>query len=136
MSVQNLFFCQAVFQKAIVASIFNNWLWKRHQYVLPAPLFAIFHTSSLLSLPASEIRAGKLLVDPGHLQEEIVGGRPHNRYRRACRRRPGVDRMLLKTHILLMTVPKNYLKQVSLSNLPFLSYVALCICFLTHLINE
>jgi hypothetical protein len=53
-----------------------------------------------LSLPESEIRAGKLLVDPGHLQEEIVGGHPHHRYRRARRRRPGVERALQKiTHI-------------------------------------
>jgi hypothetical protein len=26
--------------------------------------------------PESEIRAGKLLVDPDHLQEELVRGRP------------------------------------------------------------
>jgi hypothetical protein len=70
---------------------------KRWQDVLPAPLFAIFHTSGLLSLHESEIRAGKLLVDPGHLQEELVGGRrPHHRYRKACRRRPVVDRALQK----------------------------------------
>jgi hypothetical protein len=37
---------------------------------------AIFYTSGLLSLPESEIRAGKLFVDPGHLQEELVGGSP------------------------------------------------------------
>ncbi len=54
------------------------------------PLFAIFRTSGLLSLHESEIQAGKLLVDPGHLQEELVGGRPHHCYRKACR--PGVDR--------------------------------------------
>jgi hypothetical protein len=70
------------------------------QYVLPAPLFAIFRTSGLLSLSESKIRAGKLLVDPGHLPEELVGGRPHNHYRRACRRRHGLDRALQKnTHI-------------------------------------
>ncbi len=84
-----LVFCQAVAWQ-------NHW----RQYVLPAPLFAIFRTGSLLSLPESEIRAGKLLVDPWHLQEDLVGGRPHHRYRRACRRRPGVDRVLQKnTHI-------------------------------------
>jgi hypothetical protein len=69
---------------------------KRRQDVLPAPLFAIFCTSVLLSLPESEIRAGKLLVDPGHLQEEHLGGRPHHCYRRACHRFPGVDRALQK----------------------------------------
>ena len=64
--------------------------------VLPAPLFAIFRTSGLLSLHESEIRACKLLVDPGHLQEELVGGRPHHCYRKARRRHPGVDRALQK----------------------------------------
>ena len=34
-----------------------------------------------------------------------------------------------------MTMPKNYLKQVYLKNEPFLSYVALRICFLTHLVE-
>jgi hypothetical protein len=84
-----------------------------------------FCTSSLLSHSQREIRAGKLLVDPGHLQEELEGGRPHHRYRRARRRRPGVDRVLQKTHILLMTMQKNNVKQL---------YVALRICFLTHLV--
>jgi hypothetical protein len=71
-------------------------------------------TSGLLSLPQSEIRAGKLLFDPGHLQEGLVGGRPHDHYRRARRRCPVGDRALQKTHILLMTMPKNDLKQLSL----------------------
>jgi hypothetical protein len=54
----------------------------------------------LLSPPESEIRDGKLLVDPGHFQEELVGGRPHHRYIKACRRHPRVDRGLQKnTHI-------------------------------------
>jgi hypothetical protein len=43
-------FCQDVAQKAIAASIFNNWLWKRRQYVLPAPLFVIFRTAFYLFL--------------------------------------------------------------------------------------
>jgi hypothetical protein len=66
---------------------------KRHQDVLPAPLFAIFCTSGLLSLPESEIRAGKLLVDSEYLQEELV-----HCYRRARPRcsRPRVDRALQK----------------------------------------
>jgi hypothetical protein len=43
-------------------------------------IIAVFHTTGLLSLPQTEIRAGKLLVDPGH--------------------RPVVDRALQKnTHI-------------------------------------
>jgi hypothetical protein len=36
---------------------------------------AIFHTTGLLS-PQNKIRAGKLLNDQGHLQEERLGGPP------------------------------------------------------------
>ncbi len=73
---------------------------KRHQDILPAPLFAIFHTSGLLPLPESEIRAGKLLVDPGHLQEELLGVAPTIVTEKARRNLPGVDRALQKnTHI-------------------------------------
>ncbi len=54
--------------------MFNNWLWKRRQYVLPDPVFAIYDTSGLLCLPESEIRAGKLLGDPGHLQKRVCRG--------------------------------------------------------------
>jgi hypothetical protein len=50
----------------------------------------------LLSPPKSEIRAGKLLVDPGHLQEELVGGHPHHPDIKARRRHPSVDRGLQK----------------------------------------
>ncbi len=84
------------------------------QDVLPALFFAIFGTSDLLSLPESEIRAGKLPADPGHPQEELVGGRPHHCYIKGRCCRPRVDRVLQKTHNLLITMPKNYLKQVSL----------------------
>jgi hypothetical protein len=66
----------------------------------PSSIFRIFHTIGLLSPPESEIRAGKLLVDPGHLQEELVGGCPHHCYIKACHGRPRVDRGLQKnTHI-------------------------------------
>jgi hypothetical protein len=41
----------------------------------------------------------ELLVDPGHLQEELVGGCPHHRYIKARRCRPRVDKELRKnTH--------------------------------------
>jgi hypothetical protein len=80
MSVQNLFFARPAPQKAITASIFNNWLWKKVSKCSPSSIFRIFHTSGLLFPPESEIRAGKLLVDPEHLQEDLVGGRPHHRY--------------------------------------------------------
>ncbi len=63
----------------------------------PSSIFCIFHTSSLLTPPKKEIRAGKLLVDPGHLQEGLVGGHPHHRYIKACCRRPMVDRVLKKS---------------------------------------
>ena len=55
-----------------------------------------FTPATFFSLPESEIRAGKLLVDPGHLQEELVGGCRHHHYIKACRRRPKVDRALQK----------------------------------------
>ncbi len=66
----------------------------------PSAIIAVFHTSGLLFLPKSEIRAGKLLVGPGHLQEKHVGGHPHHRYIKAHCRRPVEDRTLQKsTHI-------------------------------------
>jgi hypothetical protein len=100
MSVQNLFFCQAISQAAIATAIFNNWQWKKASRCSPNSIIAVFHTSDLLFLPQSEIRAGKLLVGPGHLQEEGVGGRPHHRYRRACCHHPVADRLLPKnTHV-------------------------------------
>jgi hypothetical protein len=71
-------------------------------------IFAIFHTSNLLSLSESEIRAGKLLVDPGHPQEELVGGRRHHCYIKARHHPPRVDRELQKnTH-----TPDNYAKKL------------------------
>jgi hypothetical protein len=78
------------------ASIFNNWLWKKASRCSPSSIFCIFHTRGLLSSPESEIRAGKLLVDPGHLQEELVGGPPRNCYIKACHRCFRVDRALQK----------------------------------------
>jgi len=63
-------------------------------------IIAVFHTNDFLFLPQSEIRAGKLLVCPGHLQEEGVGGHPHHRSRRACCHHPVADRLLPKnTHV-------------------------------------
>ncbi len=56
----------------------------------------VFHTTGLLSLPQNKIRAGKLLIDSVHLQEERLGGRPHYRCRRARRHRRVVDRVLKK----------------------------------------
>ncbi len=76
MPVQNLFFARPTPEKPSPPLYSITSCEKRHQDVLPAPFFAIFHTSDLLSLPENEIRAGKLLFDPGHPQEELVGGRP------------------------------------------------------------
>ncbi len=99
MSVQNLFFARPAPKKPSPPLFSITGCKKRRQNVLPAPFFIIFHTSDLLSLLKSEIRAGKLLVDPGHPQEELVGGRPHHRYIKTCRCRPRVDRALQKnTH--------------------------------------
>jgi hypothetical protein len=89
-------FCQAVDHAAIAPTIFNNWQCKKASRYSPSSIFAVFHTSGLSFLPQSEIRAVKLLVDPGHLQEECVGGYTHHRYRRARCRRPVVDRVLQK----------------------------------------
>jgi hypothetical protein len=69
------------------------WGRNRRQDVVSASLFRI---GRLFSCTESEIRAGKLLIDPGHLQEELVGGRPHHRYRRVRHRLPAVDRALQK----------------------------------------
>jgi hypothetical protein len=95
MSVQNLFIARPSPKKPTPSLCSITGCGKRRQDVLPAPLFAIFRTSSLLSLPESEIRGGKLLVDPGHLQEELVGVAGYIRARHRC----WVDRALQKTHI-------------------------------------
>ncbi len=93
-------FCQAAGHAAIATAIFNNWQWKRALRCSPSAIIAVFHTSGLLFLPKSEIRAGKLLVGPGHLQEEHVGGHPHHGYIKAHCRHPVKDRTLQKnTHI-------------------------------------
>jgi hypothetical protein len=58
--------------------------------------FSNFHTIGLFSPPKNEIRAGKLLVDPGHLQEELLGVHPHHHYIKACPSCHVVDRVLQK----------------------------------------
>ncbi len=96
MSVQNMFFASPAPKKPSPPLFSITGCEKRHQDVLPAPFFTIFHTSDLLSLRESEIRAGKLLVDPGHPQEELVRGHPHHRYIKARPCCPRVDRALQK----------------------------------------
>ncbi len=96
MSVQNLFFARPLPRKPSPPLFSITGCGKRRPDVVPAPLFAIFCTSSLLSLSESKIRDGKLLVDPRHLQEEGVGGCPHHHYRRARIHCPRVDRALQK----------------------------------------
>ncbi len=59
-------------------------------------MIAIFHTTGLLFLPQNKIRAGKLLIDSVHFQEERLGGRPHYCYSWARRHRRVVDRVLQK----------------------------------------
>jgi len=109
-------FCQAVAKKPSPPLFSVTGCGKRGQDVLPALLFAIYHTSGLLSLPKNEIRAGKLLVDPGHLQEEFVGGRPHIVTEELAAAVLGLIERCKKHTYLLMTKPKNYVKQVSLLN--------------------
>ncbi len=108
MSVQNLFFARPAPKKLSPPLFSITGCEKRHQDVLPAPFFAIFRTSDLLSFFESEIRAGKLRVDPGHPQEELVGGRPHHHYIKARRSRPRVGRALQNnTH-----TPDNHTKKL------------------------
>jgi hypothetical protein len=108
MSVQNLFLARPVTKKLSPPLFSITGCEKRHQDVLPAPFFTIFHTSDLFSFPESEIRAGMLRVDPGHPQEELEGGRPHHHYIKARRRRPRVVRALQKnTH-----TPDNHTKKL------------------------
>jgi hypothetical protein len=96
MFVHNLFFARLTPKNPSPPPFLRAGSGKRRQDVFPAPLFAVFHTSSLLSLPQSKIKAGKVLIDPGHLQGELEGGRP---LRASCRS-PGVNRALQKnTHI-------------------------------------
>jgi hypothetical protein len=114
MSVQNLFFARPAPKKPLPPLYSITGCEKRHHDVLQAPLFATFHTSSLLSLSESEIRGGKLMADLGHLQEELVGGHPHPHYRKAQRRHLGVDRVLQKNTHIADDHLKYYLKQVSL----------------------
>jgi hypothetical protein len=97
---KKLVFCQAAGHAAIATAIFNNWQWKKGSRCSPSAIIAVFHTSGLLFLPTSEIRDGKLLVGPGHFQEEHVGGQPHHRYIKAHCRCPVEDRTPQKnTHI-------------------------------------
>jgi hypothetical protein len=99
MSVEDLFFARLAPKKPSLPLSSITGCGKRRQDVLPATFFTIFYTSDLLSLPESEIRAGKLLVDPGHPQEGLVGGSLHHRYIKARRRCPSGDRALQKnTH--------------------------------------
>jgi hypothetical protein len=71
MSVQNLFFVRPAPKKPSPPLFSITACGKRRQDRLPAPYLPYF-----LSLPESEIRAGKLIVDTGHLQEELVVGSP------------------------------------------------------------
>ncbi len=94
MSVPNLFIVRLSPKLPSPLLFFNNWHWKRASRCSPSSIIAIFHTTGLLSLPQNKIRAGKLLIDLVHLQEERLGGRPYYRYRRARRHCPVVDRVL------------------------------------------
>jgi hypothetical protein len=95
MSVKNLFLARppAMLPSPPLISIIQ---WKKALRCSPSAIIAVFHSSGLFFLPKSKIRAGKLLVGPGHLQEEHVGGDPHHRYIKAHCRCPVEDRTLQK----------------------------------------
>jgi len=98
MSVQNLFFAGQAPKKSAPPLFSINGCGKRHQDVLPAPFFAYLTPAAFCLLKIKSELASCLLTQ-GH-QEELVGGCPHHRYKKACRRRPRVDRALQKnTHI-------------------------------------
>ncbi len=71
---------------------------------------------------------GKLLVDPGHLQEKLVGGCPHHRYIKACHCRPRVDRALQKNTRIADDHAKK-LPEVSIS----LKWTIFMLCCPAHL---
>jgi hypothetical protein len=120
MSVQNLFFARPAPKKPSTPLFSITVCVKRHKDVLPAPFFAYFTPAAFHLL----LKAGKLLTDPRHLQEELVGGCPHLHYIKACHRHPRVDRALQKNTRIADDHAKK-LPEVSVS-----SYVALRICFL------
>ena len=96
MSVQKLFFARPAPKKPSLPLFSITGCGKRRQDVLPAPFFEYFTPSAFSVLLKTEIRAGKLLVDPEHLQEELLGGHPHHHYIKACPSCPVVDRALQK----------------------------------------
>ncbi len=93
------------------------------------PHFLSYFTPATFCLfQKSEIRAGKLLVVPGHPQEELVGGRPHHRYIKARRCRPWVDRALQKnTH-----TAENYAKKIPEASIS-LKWTVFKLCCPAHL---
>jgi hypothetical protein len=96
LSVQSLFFARPAPKKPSPPLFSITGCGKRCQDVLLTPFFAYFTPSAFYLFPESEIRAGKLLDDQGHLQEQLVGGRQNHRYIKACCHRPRVDRALQK----------------------------------------
>jgi hypothetical protein len=76
MSVQNLSFSKPLPKKPSLTLFSVIGGSKRRQDVLLGSLLAVFGISDIFSCSESEIRAGKLLVGPGYLQEELVGGAP------------------------------------------------------------
>ncbi len=95
MSVQNLVFARPGPKKPSQSLFPITGCEKRCKDVLLAPFFAYFTPPAFYILLKVKSE-GKQLVDPGHLQEELVGGRTHHRYIKACPCRPRVDRGLQK----------------------------------------
>jgi hypothetical protein len=66
-----LVFGQASAPKAIAASFFNNWLWKRHKDVLPAPFFAYFTPSAFYLLLKVKSELASCLLTQGTFKKSL-----------------------------------------------------------------
>ncbi len=128
MSVQNLFFAKPVPKKPSLPLFPITGCEKRRKDVLLAPFFAYFthHRPFISSWKWNQ--SCKLLVDPGHPQEELVGGRPHHRYIKDCRRRPRVDWGLQKN----TCIADNHAKKLPEASVS-LKWIVFKLCCPAHL---
>ncbi len=114
MSVQNLFFARPAPKKPSPLLFSITGCVKRSQNVLPAPFFAYFTPAAFYLLMKVKSELASCLMTKGTFKKSLQGVAPTIIiYIKACCCLPRVERCK-KTHILLMTMPKNYLKQVYL----------------------
>jgi hypothetical protein len=73
-----LVFCQASAQKAIAASIFNNWLCKKESKCSPSSIFCIFHTIGILMylLLKGKLELASCLMTKGTFKKSLQGVAP------------------------------------------------------------